>query len=300
MRPTSRTIPLSTGLNYHVLEWARSDAATHTVVLVHGFLDFSWSWKRVVDAWFEHHPALAETLHIVAPDMRGHGDSDRVGAGGYYHFMDYVADLRALLVQLRRERVSLVGHSMGGSICSYYTGAYPRGIRHLALLEGLSPPVEDPNVPGRIRAWISSWERARTRTSTGALSLEAAADRLMRHDPLLSKDYALELAEYGTRRGDDGALHFKHDLVHMTRGPYPFRIEFAEACWREITCPVLYVEGSESTFRHPAEETARRLSVFAGETATASIAGAAHMMQRHQPRALADILARFIGSPFAS
>ena len=81
--PESRSLRLSTGLDYHLLEWGRENAALdHTVVLVHGFLDLCWGWQDTVEA------GLAGRFHVVAPDMRGHGDSDRVGAGGYYHFID--------------------------------------------------------------------------------------------------------------------------------------------------------------------------------------------------------------------
>ena len=109
--PTSRMVPLGTGLRYHVLEWGVDDVSLqHTVVLLHGFLDMAWGWMRTVRA------RLAGRFHVIAPDLRGHGDSDRVGAGGYYHFIDYLADLHELIDKLGRTKVSLVGHSMGGSI----------------------------------------------------------------------------------------------------------------------------------------------------------------------------------------
>ncbi len=294
MQPRSRKLSLKTGLNYHVLEWAQDPAATHTVLLVHGFLDFSWSWKPTVDAWFEHAPERARQLHIIAPDMRGHGDSDRVGAGGYYHFMDYLADIHDLIAQLKGERLSLVGHSMGGSVCSYFAGAYPEQVARMALLEGLSPPAQEMNMPVRVRTWVAMWARALERVTTGMATVAQAAERLMKHDSLLTRELALELAEHGTRREPDGNLRFKHDPVHMTPGPYPFRIDMAEALWRSVTCPVLYVEGSASTFVHTPEENRRRLSLFQAGATIEVIDGAGHMLQRHRPRELAVLLDRFI------
>ena len=88
----TRTIELSTGLRYAVREWGAPQPGKPTVVLVHGFLDSSATWIAVA------REGLAEAgLHLVAPDMRGHGDSERVGAGGYYHFADYLADLDGLI-----------------------------------------------------------------------------------------------------------------------------------------------------------------------------------------------------------
>src|SRR4051812_19362021 len=106
--PASRKVQLGTGLSYHLLEW--DGGGDHTVILLHGFLDNAWGWQAAVDA------GLGDGLHVVAPDLRGHGDSDWIGAGGYYHFPDYLADLHDLITQVGRARVSLVGHSMGGSV----------------------------------------------------------------------------------------------------------------------------------------------------------------------------------------
>jgi pimeloyl-ACP methyl ester carboxylesterase len=83
------------GLTIHYLEWG--EPAGEPLILVHGFLDHAHSW----------HPFAASLqvnskypLWIVAPDCRGHGDSGWVGAGGYYHFPDYVFDLHCLVQSL--------------------------------------------------------------------------------------------------------------------------------------------------------------------------------------------------------
>ena len=295
IEPTSRRLSLVTGLDYHLLEWNAESDATHTVFLVHGFLDLAWGWARTVEAWMRSHPAAARELHLVAPDMRGHGDSDRIGKGGYYHFLDYLGDMRDLVEKLGRERISLVGHSMGGSICAYYAGSFPP-IHRLALLEGWSPLETPLDMPKRVRTWLTSWQRARTRPSKGCASVAEAAERLQRHDPLLSPERALELAQHSTRPREDGRLSFKHDPLHLTVGPYPFRLDMAASFWGAIACPVLFVEGDQSTFRHRAEETQRRRAMFGGTVQDACIEGAGHMMQRHQPQAIADLLDRFIRS----
>ena len=287
-QPLSRRVPLDTGLESHVLEWGGDDASLdHTVVLVHGFLDIAWGWQATVDA------GLAGKYHVVAPDARGHGDSDRVGAGGYYHFFDYLADLHSIVTQLGRERVSLVGHSMGGSITSYYTGTYPDRIHRLALLEGVGPPEMNSTGPQRVRLWLQHWKHTRTRQPKLYPTLEAAAERLRKNDSLLDQPLSLFLAEQGTI-ADGGGRRFKHDPVHLTRGPYPFLVDAAMEFWNAVTCPVLIVEGSESSFRHMGDEARRRHAGFADHR-TEVIDGAAHMMHRHQPEVLANLLVDFLG-----
>src|SRR5437764_4877976 len=98
------------GLDHNVIEWEAEAAARGTVVLVHGYMDAAGTWDRVA-------PVLAAAgFRVLAPDMRGFGDSARVPAGAYYHFIDYVFDLADLTLALSPEPFALVGHSMGGTI----------------------------------------------------------------------------------------------------------------------------------------------------------------------------------------
>ncbi len=287
LAPTELRLPLATGLTLNVLEWGGRDSSRdHTLVLVHGFLDLAWGFGPLVDH------GLAERFHVVAPDMRGHGDSDRVGAGGYYHFMDYVADLAGVVEALGRGRVSLVGHSMGGSIAAYYAGAFPERVHALALLEGLGPPEDETPHPVRVESWIRAWKRARESESRAYPSLDAAAERLRAADPLLSDELARYFAEHGTVALPGGARRFKHDPLHLTRGPYPFRVDVAESFWRAVKCPVLLVEGADSPFRS-LENLERRVACFQSPERVI-IDGASHMLQRHQPAALARVLLDFL------
>jgi len=285
---SSRRIPLKTGLAYHLLEWdAESD---HTVLLLHGYLDFAWTFARMVEA------GLAGSYHIVAPDLRGHGDSDRVGAGGYYHFADYLPDVHDLVRQTARRRLSIVGHSMGGSVASWLAGSFPSRVERLALLEGLGPPeTPTPTGPGRVTSWINAWDRVVDKPARSFAGIEDAAARLMEHDALLDVDLARELAERGTTVGEDGRRRWKHDPLHATIGPYGgFRFDVAARFWERIHCPVLLVEGSASEFRHPPAELDRRAACFK-DVRRATLEGAGHMMQRHQPAKLARLLTEFLG-----
>lgn len=283
--PTSKRIELETGLSYHYLEWD-SAASDHTLVLVHGFLDFCSGWRGAVS------PQLQERFHIIAPDMRGHGDSDHVGAGGYYHFLDYVADLRSFVDKLGRGTLSMVGHSMGGSIVGYYAGAFPETLHKVVLMEGMGPPETDTPAPDRVQHWVRGWKRARARTPYLYPTIEAAAEKLRKRDSKLSPALALKLAEWGTRETEGGRV-FKHDPLHLSQGPTPYSVEVALEFWRRISCPVLLVEGADSRMRLGPTEHSRRVAGLANYHEHA-IDGAGHMIQRHQPDALAQLLLGFL------
>jgi pimeloyl-ACP methyl ester carboxylesterase len=284
--PSSRKLQLPTRLAYHVLEWGDVSAG-HTVLLLHGFLDFAWTWEPTVAA------GLGEGLHIVAPDLRGHGDSDWIGPGGYYHFPDYLADVHELIGLIAPHKLSIVGHSMGGSVAAYYAGSFPERVHRLALLEGLGPPEMVSTGPERVTRWIAAWKEARERPPRSFASLDEAVERMRRFDPRLSLELARFLAEKGTAPALAGRLRFKHDPLHATPGPYGYSTELAQQYWRNIRCPTLVVDAAESELRLAPEEEARRRS-FIAHAEHVTLADAGHMMQRHQPAQLAALLHAFL------
>jgi pimeloyl-ACP methyl ester carboxylesterase len=285
--PRSRRIALATGLTYHVLEWG--DPAAEPVVLIHGFLDLAWGWTQVAER-------LADRFRVIAPDLRGHGDSDWIGAGGYYHFFDYVADVDDLIGRIGRP-IHLVGHSMGGSVASYAAGTRPDRVRRLALLEGQGPPdmaEQTPHLPQRTAQWIDAWRAARLvgrKPAKAMASIDDAAARRRKHDPLLAPELAPTLAAHGTRPVAGGVV-WKHDPLHATAGPYPFRLDVAESFWRRVTAPVLVVDGADSRLRLPDADLARRRAAFANARHEV-LPRAGHMLQRHVPAELAALLADF-------
>jgi pimeloyl-ACP methyl ester carboxylesterase len=269
-------IQLATGLTYNVEEW--DGPGDTTFVLVHGFTDLGFGWCEVA-------PRLAPHGHVIAPDLRGHGDSDWIGPGGYYHFMDYVADLDDVIRQLARKRVVLVGHSMGGSVASYYAGTRPERVAALALLEGIGPPdMAGSDGPTRTAVWLDAWRTARSKVKP-LPSIDEAVKRLQRHDHLLDETLGRKLAIAGTREVPGGFV-WKHDPLHNTFGPYAYRLDTARKYWEKIPCPVLFVDGAESRLNLGEAERAARRACFKDATHLV-LERAGHALQRHQPEALA-------------
>jgi pimeloyl-ACP methyl ester carboxylesterase len=276
----ARKIQLATGLGYNVWEW--DGPGETTFVLLHGFTDLGAGWCEVA-------PRLAPHGHVIAPDLRGHGDSDRAGGGGYYHFFDYLADVDDVIRQLARPRVVLVGHSMGGSVAGYYAGVRPERIARLVLIEGLGPPDLIGGAGAtRTAMWIDAWRKARAEEPRPLPSLDEAVRRLRKNDELLEEPLARRLAELGTREVPGGRV-WKHDPLHLTFGPYPFRLDMAKAHWERVTCPVLLVDGARSRLNLPEAERAARRASFARHRHL-TIEDAGHAVQRHQPARLAEAI----------
>ena len=294
---TAHRVELSTGLGYLVRTWGPAITgapATPPIVLIHGFLDAGTAWSEVAEALAARFPERT----LIAPDLRGHGDSDRVGAGGYYHFFDYVADLDALVTVLALPTFDLIGHSMGGMVSSYFAGTRPERVRRLALLEGLGPPeaaLTGDALPHRTRAWLDAWARTRPQTERTMPNLDAAAARMCKHDHLLTPERARLVADGLSRELAGGARQWKHDPVHLTPGPIPFRRDHAEPFWRAITAEALVVDGALSVMRLADADAAARAGCIRNARHVV-LAGAGHMLMRHQPAALAALLGDFVAA----
>jgi pimeloyl-ACP methyl ester carboxylesterase len=283
MEPSSRTV-IANGLRHHVLEW--NGGGRTTVLCLHGFLDFGWAFHRVG-------PLLAGAgYHVVAPDLRGHGRTERVGAGGYYYFMDYVLDVADLVDALARDRLAVVGHSMGGGITGYYAGVFPERVWRAVIMEGgrlPETPIE--TAPHRALEWIHGVRRVRSHRPRIYPSIEAAAAQIRKYDRFCSEEEARLLAERGTNPVPGGFV-FQHDPLHVTRGPIPFRTDLALAFWRAVRCPVLLVEGEHTELRRT-PDWERRIQAF-GDLRHAVIPGAGHMMMRHRPEEVARTVLDFL------
>ncbi len=100
------------------------------VVLLHGWPQTWYEWRRIM-------PALAERYTVIAPDMRGLGDSSKPTAG--YDKRTVAADIYQLVRKLGFEKIFLVGHDWGGPVAYAYACAHPQDVRKLVILDVTIP-----------------------------------------------------------------------------------------------------------------------------------------------------------------
>jgi pimeloyl-ACP methyl ester carboxylesterase len=101
------------------------DQGLPVVLLIHGITCSSANWDPVI-------PALAEHAHVIAPDLLGHGDSDK--PAGDYSLGAFASGLRDLLDCLGHERVTIVGHSLGGGVAMQFAYQYPERCERVVLV----------------------------------------------------------------------------------------------------------------------------------------------------------------------
>jgi pimeloyl-ACP methyl ester carboxylesterase len=96
------------------------------VVLLHGWPQTWFEWRRII-------PALAAKYTVIAPDLRGLGDSSKPPGG--YDKRTVADDIYQLVRKLGFERINLVGHDWGGPTAYAYAAAHPADVRKLAILD---------------------------------------------------------------------------------------------------------------------------------------------------------------------
>ena len=272
------------GFDCAVHEWG--NAASPLIVYLHGWADCAATLQFVIDSF-------AGEWHVVAPDLRGFGNS-RADVTSYW-FPDYLADLDCLLDAVSPARpVRLVGHSMGGNIAGLYAGSMPSRVAAFVSLEGFGlPDVNPAEAPARYREWLQS---VRTPSAFAAYrDFATLAGHIARRNPRLSPDRALYVAHcWGRVEGSE--VRLKADPLHRLPNPVLYRRAEALACWRSITAATLLVTGADSDLRRRIEAQGESLSIqvpIAGAR-VAVIEGSGHMLHFDAPAALAACLEDFL------
>jgi pimeloyl-ACP methyl ester carboxylesterase len=282
--PTSKYF-YSQRLKLHYVDWENANGPL--LILLHGGRDHARSWDRVAAELRSH-------FQIVAPDLRGHGDS-QWSVGGAYELNDYTLDLAKLLDELDRFPIHIIGHSLGGAVALHYAGVFPERVEKLVAIEGVGPPswaVQEAPAPGRLREWIDRMQILEGREPAPYESFDEAVARMQRANPRLSTDQARHLTLHGTRRDEEGRYTWKFDNQSRVVSPRPFDLAEAKALWGNIACPVLLFRGTESWVANPEEDG--RTRAFRDPRMIA-VAGAGHWVHHDQFYLFMTEVRRFLG-----
>jgi len=265
------------GLNLHCLERGEGEMA----VLLHGWLDHAGSFDLLA-------PLLPG--RTVALDFRGHGDSQWVGPGGFYHFVEYIADLDGALELLSpQEPVRIVGHSMGAAAALIYAATRPARVSHLTMIDAVPLSISTQEIPARLGSYLEDLRhipRKRRRVD----SVDDAAQRLMRNNASLSEKAARILAAGGTSPDpeQENALAWKWDPLLRVHSPLPISEPVVQLICAEAKVPVLAIRGERGMMPPEPELRARfphlKVSVH-------TIPGTGHHAHLDAPREAARLVA---------
>lgn len=255
---------------------------TPPLVLLHGLTGHRKDFERVV-------PDLARHTRVLAPDLRGHGDSSKTGSAKGYDFATLVADQRRLLDVLGIDRCDLLGHSFGGMLALRFALAHPERVASLVLM---STSCEAPDFYTR-----EVFEKAGSfATHKGLDVLQARLEEVGRRDEVpLPEDATLEQRDWRGRywqhhklriRAMDAWAYGALGVAMMDQEPVTGRLD-------QIRCRTTVIIGSEDA---EFVRGAKRLSEGIADVVECVLPGIGH--QPHQEarsrflEIMADHLAR--------
>lgn len=239
--PTSGSF-ISQRLHLRFADWGNPEAPT--LIMLHGLQDNGRIWDWIANS-------LQKDFNLVAPDMRGHGDSDYAPTG-IYPTVAYLFDLHQFVRRFRHRQVAIVGHGLGGALALAYAGIYPAAVSRVVAVEGLGDP---PSVAAaraaipinqRVANWISERQAFASRVPRRYATIEDAFNRVMKRHPNLSPELALYLVDHGVIRNEDDTYSWKFDdYVRTPGGPLDVQEKFGDL-WVKVACPALLIFGEET------------------------------------------------------
>ncbi|HEX3918244.1 MAG TPA: alpha/beta hydrolase [Caulobacteraceae bacterium] len=241
---------ISERLRLNYVDWGNPDAPP--LILLHGGRDHCRNWDWVA-------ADLRRDYHIIAPDLRGHGDS-AWSTSGDYSMGAFVYDLAQLIHQQGLAPTRIIAHSLGGGIALRYAGCFPEAVSKLVTIEGVGPSPAQMNDRAarspvdRMRHWVAETRKLAARIPRRYATLEDAFHRMQAENRHLTEEQARYLTLHGAMQNEDGTYSWKFDNYVRANSPVDFGLAEMEQIWRNITCPILFVNGAESWASNPEKD----------------------------------------------
>ena len=273
----------TTNLHGHRIAYYEAGSGP-TLVLLHGIGGSGRTWKHVIER-------LAERHHVIAPDLMGHGASERLR--GDYSLGAHASTVRDLMVRLGQERATIVGHSLGGGIAMVFAYQFPERCERMVLVSSgglgaevsillrlLSLPGAEFVVPlGTFTSLTNAASRAGSLLGRLGFRLSPAADEIWQ--------------AYSSLGGDSARRAFLSTLREVVdfQGQ---RVSGNDRLYLASQIPVLIVWGTEDSIIPVAhgrqahkEMPGSRLEIFQG---------VGHFPHSEEPERFVRILDEFLGA----
>jgi pimeloyl-ACP methyl ester carboxylesterase len=271
LQPAAKYMEID-GLRLRYLEWGQPDALP--VICVHGYTSSAEAFNAVARR-------IQARVHVIAMDVRGHGES-AWSPEGAYQYADQAGDLGALVDRLGIGRFVLIGTSMGGVIAMVYAGQHGDRLRGL-VLNDIGPDVEAGS--GRITQTVGS--RPNDFASLDeAMQYRRETSPITAARPLSDQE---ETARGVLREGPDGRWAWKMDPAYIQQrvkqGP-PKRPQLWPVL-ETLQCPTQVVWGTDSDVL--SEVQAKRMATALPKGELVSVPGVGHAPTLVEPPVLAAL-----------
>ena len=265
------------GINIHYLDWG--EGSPRHVVLLHGLGGQAHTWDQFAQD-------VRESIRVIAPDLRGHGESGHAADG--YTLDKFAADVKALGRHMNLPVFDLVGHSLGALVAIWFAARYPALVNRLVLVDG---------GPGLDLEAARQGSADRFARPLGFDTAEEAKEWHRERYPTRSDDWLEQRVKHGMAENWAGKWVFRHDpelYWVLDRSPQQLH-EQEQKTWEmlaAIRCPVLLLRGEESTLL--SLEAPRHIASAAHNVTLLEIPGAGHSIPADAPDAFRDAPLAFL------
>jgi pimeloyl-ACP methyl ester carboxylesterase len=268
-QPPDRFVTVN-GLRIHYLEWGTPDK--QPLIMLHGI-------GRVAHTFDHIAPHFASRYHVMAVDMRGHGDSEWDPKGAYL-VEDYVKDIEAMAQQLRLRNIVIWGNSTGGRVAQVFSGLHPE------LVAAVISEDVGPERPREIADGMVA--RLRQEDEKGWASEDELLAQQKAGSPRTGEDILRAYVHYGSKKRPDGRIIWKRD-PGIGNGFVPTEL------WRfvrQIKSPIIYVIGGRSNIVPATTQDELRKVLPQAEIVT--IPGVGHYPSEENPSDFLAIVDKFL------
>ena len=251
------------------LHIADSGVGEKCVVLLHGYLESMYVWDDFTSL-------LTPSVRVITVDIPGHGISE---VKGEVHTMEMVADvLHEMLNSLGIEKVTMVGHSMGGYVSLAFCARYPEQLEGLVLLS--SSPNPDTDLKKENRRREIALVRAGKKDALARVAPEAG---FAEHNRRRLKSYIDDLVECVHITEDDGIVALLGGMIE--------RVDQNEML-RKCVVPQLFIMGKHDAYIPV--EAAEAIIANNPQAEVAWLENSGHMGFIEEPEACAEALLKFV------
>jgi haloacetate dehalogenase len=270
------------GIRMHVAEAGKGAP----VVLLHGYPETWYAWRN---QW----PDLAQTYHVIMPDLRGYGDSDKPDSG--YDKRTMAEDIRQLVALLGHDRISLIGHDRGARVATRFTKDHRQMVDRLAVLDNIPTRVVFNSTDARLAKlyWFFYFQQV---PHLPEALIEGREEIFLRHfystwcyNPAAIDELAV--AEYVRAYSQPGAL--RGAFNDYRAGPVDLQQDIEDAD-DLIECPVLALWGADFELVGQAFDVLSVWKTMARNVSGVAIPRCGHLPQEEQPERVNQELRDFL------
>lgn len=234
--------------------------------------------------WFDYvAPGLTPDHHVLAHDLRGHGDSARADPQTY-SFETHAGDLNAFLEKLSLSDVVLVGHSMGGMISLLYAAMHPGRISRLIIVDSTMLMPMDRVTKMREFSARPAKSYATQDELVARYRLEPAESQLA------ATEVIHRMAMHSARQDSEGRWQHKADRrVYVN-----FEQIAGVPLWEKIKIPALIIKGEHSKRFMP--EVLAEVRARAPQVQSTVVSASDHHITLENPKGFVEVVRKFLSS----